>query len=201
LTGPPIPPSDLVHGLLDLAMAHLERNQSEISTPTNRIRWATKRETEAGGIRKRQSLLRRWGHHRRTSSAEKRAAAAGNSKRASTAETENTAIEEPRKSDSNETEESEDVENKRRVFFNLPLPDDVRDEDGKPKEHFARNKIRTAKYTPISFIPKNLWYQFHNVANLYFLFIIILGVSVSKLGSSFYADMICSLGLSHLWRS
>jgi phospholipid-translocating ATPase len=166
--------------MLEPPPANLERIQSEISTPQNRIRWATKRETEAGGIRKRQSLLRRWGHHRRTSSAEKRANAA-NSKRTSTAETENTATEEPRKSDSNETEESEEVHNKRRVFFNLPLPDDVRDEDGKPKEHFARNKIRTAKYTPLSFIPKNLYYQFHNVANLYFLFIIILGVSCSTL--------------------
>lgn len=157
-------------------MIPLEREQSEVSTPQNRIRWATKRENEAGGIRKRESLLRRWGHHRRTSSAEKRAAA---SKRASTAETDNTAIEEaPNKlEEADETQQHEQVENKRRVFFNLPLPDDVRDEDGNPIEHFARNKIRTAKYTPISFVPKNLFYQFHNVANLYFLFIIILGVS------------------------
>jgi phospholipid-translocating ATPase len=29
----------------------------------------------------------------------------------------------------------------------------------------------------LSFIPKNLWYQFHNIANVYFLFLIILNVS------------------------
>jgi phospholipid-translocating ATPase len=70
------------------------------------------------------------------------------------------------------------MEERRSVFFNVALPDDQRDENGRPKYHFARNKIRTAKYTPISFIPKNLFFQFHNVANLYFLFIIVLGVSI-----------------------
>ena len=64
----------------------------------------------------------------------------------------------------------------RRVYFNVPLPQKERDADGHPLAHYARNKIRTAKYTPLSFIPKNLWFQFHNIANVYFLFIIILGV-------------------------
>ncbi|CAD0111107.1 unnamed protein product [Aureobasidium uvarum] len=64
----------------------------------------------------------------------------------------------------------------RRVFFNMPLPEDARDEEGHPITQFVRNKIRTAKYTPISFIPKNLWFQFHNIANIYFLFIIILSI-------------------------
>lgn len=64
----------------------------------------------------------------------------------------------------------------RRVYFNVPLPQTERDEEGQPLAHYARNKIRTAKYTPLSFIPKNLWFQFHNIANVYFLFIIILGV-------------------------
>jgi phospholipid-translocating ATPase len=64
----------------------------------------------------------------------------------------------------------------RRVYFNVPLPQTERDEEGHPLAQYARNKIRTAKYTPLSFIPKNLWFQFHNIANVYFLFIIILGV-------------------------
>jgi hypothetical protein len=64
----------------------------------------------------------------------------------------------------------------RRVFVNLPLPDELLDEDGLPKQHFSRNKIRTAKYTPLIFIPKNLWLQFHNIANIYFLFVTILAV-------------------------
>lgn len=65
----------------------------------------------------------------------------------------------------------------RRVFFNTPLSPDLLDEDGTPVQQFSRNKIRTAKYTPLIFIPKNLWLQFHNIANVYFLFVTILAVS------------------------
>lgn len=68
-------------------------------------------------------------------------------------------------------------EGPRSIFFNLALPADAVDEDGHPTRHYQRNKIRTAKYTPLSFIPKNLWFQFHNIANVYFLFLIILAVS------------------------
>lgn len=59
----------------------------------------------------------------------------------------------------------------RSIYINSELPKN----DYKHVE-YPRNKIRTTKYTPLSFIPKNLIYQFHNVANLYFLFGIILGV-------------------------
>ena len=65
---------------------------------------------------------------------------------------------------------------RRKVYFNQPLPDDAKDEHGLPTVNFELNKIRTAKYTPLTFVPKNLWYQFHNIANVYFLFLIILGV-------------------------
>jgi phospholipid-translocating ATPase len=71
---------------------------------------------------------------------------------------------------------AEEQDSGRRVYFNVPLPQTERDEEGLPLAHYARNKIRTAKYTPLSFVPKNLWFQFHNIANVYFLFIIILGV-------------------------
>lgn len=43
-----------------------------------------------------------------------------------------------------------------------------------PNGHFVGNKIRTTKYTLLSFIPKNLLEQFHRVANLYFIFIVLL---------------------------
>lgn len=36
------------------------------------------------------------------------------------------------------------------------------------------NKVRTTKYTLLSFIPKNLLEQFHRVANLYFILIVLL---------------------------
>lgn len=65
----------------------------------------------------------------------------------------------------------------RTVYVNVPVPEDARDENGHVKQQFGRNKVRTSKYTPLSFVPLNLWLQFHNIANVYFLFIIILGVS------------------------
>lgn len=69
---------------------------------------------------------------------------------------------------------------RRRIFFNIPLPEDAKDEQGHPITDFGRNKIRTARYTPLSFIPKDLWYQFHNIANVYFAFLIILAVSLIR---------------------
>jgi phospholipid-translocating ATPase len=155
-------------------MVSAEPPQSEVSSPINRIRWATRRATGEGGVKKRESLIRRWHqNHRRTPSAEKKAGR----KRSSTVETTETATDS--QSQKVDSDSLADLEVQRRVFFNIPLPDDARDEDGKPVAHFARNKIRTAKYTPLSFFPKNLWFQFHNIANIYFLFIIILGVSPS----------------------
>ncbi|CAO3633882.1 unnamed protein product [Cunninghamella blakesleeana] len=39
---------------------------------------------------------------------------------------------------------------------------------------YNTNRIRTSKYTPLTFIPKNLFEQFRGIANLYFLFLVIL---------------------------
>lgn len=64
----------------------------------------------------------------------------------------------------------------RTLYFGLPLPDSELDDTGEAKRWFPRNKIRTAKYTPIDFIPKNIFLQFQNVANLFFLFLVILQV-------------------------
>ncbi|KAG4303175.1 hypothetical protein PCK1_000513 [Pneumocystis canis] len=70
--------------------------------------------------------------------------------------------------------EDGDSSKSRRIFVNLSLAEDMKDEYGLPKKSYPRNKIRTTKYTPLSFIPKNLFYQFHNVANIYFFIIVIL---------------------------
>ncbi|XP_035380673.1 probable phospholipid-transporting ATPase VA isoform X1 [Electrophorus electricus] len=43
-----------------------------------------------------------------------------------------------------------------------------------PNRHYANNKIKTTKYTLLSFIPKNLFEQFHRFANVYFVFIALL---------------------------
>lgn len=53
-------------------------------------------------------------------------------------------------------------ENARMIYINDPR----RTND---KYEFTGNEIRTSKYTLISFLPKNLFMQFHRVAYLYFL--------------------------------
>lgn len=65
----------------------------------------------------------------------------------------------------------------RTVYFNYDtLPEEELDpKTGRPKNKFDQNSIRTTKYTPFSFIPKNIFFQFKNIANIYFLFLIILG--------------------------
>lgn len=105
------------------------------------------------------------------------------------------------------TSSSSDDGEGRQVYFNLPLPDNLKDDEGLPIHTYARNKIRTAKYTPLSFIPKNLWFQFHNIANIFFLFMVILVVSINPSNSVFYCIVDNSshpvpfLDLSHFWRS
>lgn len=39
---------------------------------------------------------------------------------------------------------------------------------------FQTNRIRTTKYTLLTCLPKNLYEQFHRVANVYFVFIALL---------------------------
>lgn len=43
-------------------------------------------------------------------------------------------------------------------------------------KHHRNNAIKTTKYTFWSFLPKNLFEQFHRFANIYFLFIVILNL-------------------------
>ncbi|KAM9320687.1 phospholipid-transporting ATPase VA [Gastrophryne carolinensis] len=43
-----------------------------------------------------------------------------------------------------------------------------------PNRHYAGNSIKTTKYTALSFLPKNLFEQFHRLANVYFVFIALL---------------------------
>lgn len=139
---------------------------AHVSNPIKRIRWATQRVSGASGQKKRHSIMDRF-HHKRPTSGEK--------KRESTGTPTLDGIQEEQETDESTIGEERDTV-RRRIFFNVPLPDDAKDEDGHPITNFGRNKIRTARYTPLSFIPKNLFYQFHNIANIYFFVVIILDI-------------------------
>lgn len=74
---------------------------------------------------------------------------------------------------------SMETETNHKVYFNLPLPEDMIDpETDLPASVYPRNKVRTTKYTPLSFVPKNIYFQFKNIANIYFLFTVVLGVRI-----------------------
>ena len=46
--------------------------------------------------------------------------------------------------------------------------------NGGDPSKYAGNQVSTTKYTALTFLPKNLFEQFHRMANIYFLFIVIL---------------------------
>lgn len=135
--------------------------ESHVSKPVKRQRWATTRAPGQSGVRKRLSILSR---HKQTASTDE----PHNAKWSTFAE--DAPVEEQPITDTKL--------DSRTIYVNVPLPEEAKDEAGHIKKRYARNKIRTARYTPLSFIPKNLWYQFHNIANIYFFFIIILNVYV-----------------------
>ena len=55
----------------------------------------------------------------------------------------------------------------RKVLINTNLP------CYKPPK-YPPNEVKTSKYTLLSFLPKNLYEQFHGAANFYFLGVVIL---------------------------
>jgi len=139
-------------------------------TSTSRLRWASQRHPHGRPKRNTAlSMLRRLSR------------AGGDSSRTPTGEADiaqtgtnfggNMSGEETPKKDEEETKRE-----KRRIYFNMRLPQEETHDDGTPLHYYPRNKIRTAKYTPLTFIPKNLYFQLHNVANIYFLFIVVLQV-------------------------
>lgn len=145
---------------------------------TQRARWATRKMTVKSSKTKRLSLLNR---HKRVAS-EKLAVPGDHQPDDNDNDEDGHTQDGEHRSDAG----SDDDQASRTLFFNQPLPADFLDEDGNPLYTFPRNKIRTAKYTPLSFVPKNLWFQFHNVANIFFLFLVILVVSFINCTVNFY---------------
>ncbi|EIW73502.1 hypothetical protein TREMEDRAFT_26850 [Tremella mesenterica DSM 1558] len=66
------------------------------------------------------------------------------------------------------------IPQRRTVYVNLPLPQHLVNSIGDPIIRYVRNKVRTSKYTIVTFLPKNLFEQFRRVANIYFLTLVIL---------------------------
>ena len=141
-----------------------EANAGSVSKPVKRQRWATVRKPGQSGSNKRRSILNRVpGVH--ISSYEEKPTGDGKDDHGIL-------------TDDSPMGQEQDASGAqaRNIFVNLPVPAEELDEHGHRKQTFVRNKIRTSKYTPLSFVPKNLYFQFHNIANIYFLFIIILSV-------------------------
>ncbi|KAJ2986645.1 hypothetical protein NUW58_g4927 [Xylaria curta] len=142
---------------------------------TTRSRWATRKLTVKSSGLKRISIKGRI--HKGSDPTEKRRQSGGSSQSSGSQGADDgiTIQEEPdNQADTASTTASEDEGEGRTLFFNLPLPAEWKDEEGNPAHTYTRNKIRTAKYTPLTFIPKNIWFQFHNIANIFFLFNVIL---------------------------
>ena len=141
-------------------------NGVNISKPAKRIRWATQRVKSIKASNKRSGIIARL--HRSASSEKKRESGGSDSTTSQKGG--------PGGLDGTESSDGGD-ESGRKIFFNQPLPAFMKDDNGNPVVQYERNKIRTAKYTPLSFIPKNLYWQFHQIANIYFLVLNIIGVS------------------------
>lgn len=141
--------------------------------PTKRTRWATRRLHGKQGGRKRVSIIERL---QKGQNNEKKRDSGGADSGSSDPGIMNTIVDVAEEA-VEEAEEGDGKNGPRSVYVNMPLPASAVDSNGQPTARYERNKIRTAKYTPLSFIPKNLWYQFHNIANIYFLFLVILSVS------------------------
>ena len=63
---------------------------------------------------------------------------------------------------------------KRRIVINQKHKHPFLDSKQRPLQKFPPNRIRTSKYTLVTFIPKNLYEQFRGIANFYFLSLVIL---------------------------
>uniref|UniRef100_A0A915JDU2 P-type ATPase N-terminal domain-containing protein n=1 Tax=Romanomermis culicivorax TaxID=13658 RepID=A0A915JDU2_ROMCU len=62
----------------------------------------------------------------------------------------------------------------RTVIPNHLFAENIHHSKQNPNYRYVDNSIRTTKYSFLTFLPKNLFEQFHRFANIYFVFIVIL---------------------------
>lgn len=62
----------------------------------------------------------------------------------------------------------------RTVIPNHLVPEVASKNQPHPNRRYLGNTIKTTKYTILTFLPKNLFEQFHRFANLYFVFVVLL---------------------------
>lgn len=60
------------------------------------------------------------------------------------------------------------------VFINNKKPNDYINNE--PIAEYAKNTVKTSKYTLLNFIPKNIYEQFRRFANLFFLITVIISI-------------------------
>ncbi|PWN49110.1 phospholipid-translocating P-type ATPase [Violaceomyces palustris] len=65
---------------------------------------------------------------------------------------------------------------RRNVYLNMPLASSELSKNGDPLNRYPRNKVRTSKYTIVTFLPRFLFEQFRRIANIYFLGLVVLQV-------------------------
>ncbi|PWN43226.1 phospholipid-translocating P-type ATPase [Ceraceosorus guamensis] len=65
---------------------------------------------------------------------------------------------------------------RRNVYLNTPLLPQDAAKNGEPKAKYARNKVRTSKYTFVTFLPRFLTEQFRRLANVYFLLLVVIQI-------------------------
>lgn len=65
---------------------------------------------------------------------------------------------------------------RRNIYLNMPLASNEVNRKGEPLAIYPRNKVRTSKYTVVTFLPRFLFEQFRRIANIYFLGLVVLQV-------------------------